>query len=82
VLKGYLKLQHNVNGVVKHLSDVIRELNGPEGSNNEECEEGEGHVTEDEGDRERELLAVVGEHLHISVKGFEEGPVEHDESEG
>ena len=82
MLKRYLKLQHDVNGVVKHLSDVIRELNGPESGDNKEREESEGHVTEDEGDRERELLAIIGEHLHISVKGFEEGPVEHDESEG
>ena len=71
MLKGYLKLQHDVDGVVKHLSDVIRELNGPESGNNEEHEEGEGHVTEDEGDREWELLTIIGEHLHISVKGFE-----------
>jgi len=70
MLKGYLKLQHDVDGVIKHLSDVTRELNGPESGDNEECDESEGHVAEDEGDRERELLAIIGEHLHISVKGF------------
>src|SRR5882762_5304591 len=72
LLKGYLKLQHDVDGVIKHLSDVIRELNGPESSDNEEREEGKGHVSEDEGNRERELFAIIGEDLHITVKGFEE----------
>ena len=79
LLKGYLKLQHDVDGVVKHLSDVIRELNGPESGDNEERDEGEGHVSEDKGNRERELLTIIGEDLHITVKGFEEGPVKHDE---
>ena len=81
MLKGYLKLQHDIDGVIKHLSDVVRELNGPESSNNEECNEGEGHVSKDKGNRKRELLAVIGEDLHISVKGFKEGPVEHDDGE-
>jgi len=79
VLKGYPKLQHEVDGVVKHLSDMIQELNGPESSNDEECDDDEVHVGEDEGSQDGKFHLMIPQELDISLKGFKELPVKHGE---
>ena len=77
MLKGYPKLQHEVDGVVKHLSDVIQELNGPESGNDEECDDDEAHVGEDEGSQNGKFHLMIPQELDISLKGFKELPFEH-----
>jgi len=71
VLKGLLKIYEEVKSVIEADGDVVRVLNHPESSNNEEGEEDEAHAGKTEERRDRKPYTGFSQVLEISLKTFE-----------
>ena len=78
MLKGHLKLQHEIDSVVEDDSDVIWILNSPKSSKNNQSDESETHLKENEYSRDGEPFPIMSEPLEICLKGLEELPVKHE----
>jgi len=75
---GHLKLQHEIDNVVKDDGNVIQILNSPESSKDNQSNKCETHLKENEYSRDGEPFPIMSKPLEICLKGLEELPIEHE----